>query len=90
MACCGQRRRQAAAFPNAHAPTADAAVTARHRPAPATVAYFLYAGPTALTVHGAITGRRYRFPRAGAIVAVDQRDASALHAVPNLRQTASP
>ena len=89
MACCGQRRRQAAtAFPDAQ--NADPGVTTLLRVAPATVAYFRYAGPTALTVQGAITGRRYRFPRNGAVVAVDHRDASAMHAVPNLRATASP
>ena len=47
---------------------------------------FEYAGTTALTAVGAITGRRYRFDRPGAIVDVDLRDASSLAGVPQLRR----
>jgi hypothetical protein len=47
---------------------------------------FEYAGATALTAVGAITGRRYRFDRPGAAVDVDLRDAPSLGGVPHLRR----
>jgi len=46
---------------------------------------FEYAGATALTTQGPVSGRLYRFARPGARVAVDRRDARALAMVPNLR-----
>jgi hypothetical protein len=46
---------------------------------------FEYVGPTALTVFGPASGRRYRFGGPGATLAVDPRDHAALHAVPQLR-----
>jgi hypothetical protein len=39
-----------------------------------------------LTAVGPVTGRRYRFERPRARVAVDSRDAAAMAAVPSLRQ----
>jgi hypothetical protein len=47
---------------------------------------FEYAGPAALSVRGAITGRPYRFRSAGDRQAVDLRDAPAFRAIPGLRQ----
>lgn len=47
---------------------------------------FEYFGFTGMTVVGPITGRVYRFDRAGAVVAVDTRDAPSFVAVPNLRR----
>jgi hypothetical protein len=46
---------------------------------------FEYIGATALTATGAITGRRYRFDRSGAVTEVDARDAPSLAGVPQLR-----
>jgi hypothetical protein len=48
-------------------------------------ALFEYVGPTALTVFGPASGRRYRFGGPGATLAVDPRDHAALHTVPQLR-----
>jgi hypothetical protein len=49
-------------------------------------AYFRYHGSTALTAIGPVSGRRYRFSSAGAVVAVDGRDAPSLAGVPHLRR----
>jgi hypothetical protein len=53
---------------------------------PAAPLLFEYVGPTAMTVIGPATGRRYRFDRHGATVSVDPRDAPALGVVRNLRK----
>ena len=53
------------------------------------VAYFEYAGNTALTVVGAVTGIRYRFGSPGRRVAVDLRDRKSLAEVPRLAQVRS-
>jgi hypothetical protein len=50
---------------------------------------FEYVGATALTVFGPSSGRRYRFERPGAQVAVDPLDLAALRTVPQLRHRAS-
>jgi len=47
---------------------------------------FEYAGPAALSVRGAITGRPYRFRSAGDRQAVDFRDAPAFKAIPGLKR----
>ncbi len=47
---------------------------------------FEYCGATGLTAVGPVTGKRYRFERPRARVAVDSRDATAVAAVPHLRQ----
>lgn len=46
---------------------------------------FKYVGHTALTVTGPVTGRRYRFERPGALLAVDRRDHGALAVLSQLR-----
>jgi hypothetical protein len=45
-----------------------------------------YVGRTAMTVIGPMTGRRYRFDRPGARLAVDARDHASLTRIANLRQ----
>lgn len=52
--------------------------------------YFEYVGKTGLTVVGPVTGRRYRFERPGALLAVDERDSSSMAGVPNLRRASRP
>jgi hypothetical protein len=47
---------------------------------------FEYVGRTALTVHGTVSRRVYRFERTGARVDVDSRDVVSLSAVPLLRR----
>ena len=60
--------------------------TSKPAPARARGMTFEYAGATALTVFGPLTGVRYRFDHPGARVTVDERDAAAMAAVPNLKQ----
>jgi hypothetical protein len=52
--------------------------------------FFKYVGPTAMTVVGPVTGRRYVLPGPGATAAVDPRDAPAVAAVPHLVRVAHP
>ncbi len=52
--------------------------------------YFRYIGRTGLTVVGGVSGKRYRFDQAGAIVAVDPSDRPSLASVPKLIQVARP
>jgi hypothetical protein len=61
-----------------------AAVPARRPEGVATVP-LQYVGPTALTVFGGVTGTRYRFPNAGAVLRVDPRDLPSMGAIPYLR-----
>lgn len=90
MSCCGKKRTQYyhSGRPSlAPEPAADGLRRARHvQPATVIPVLFEYVGKTALTALGRVTGRRYRFSRPGARVAVDRRDAPSLAAVPNLRQ----
>lgn len=51
---------------------------------------FRYTGYTSLTVRGPVTGRTYHFASAGAVLAVDPRDAPSLAAVPQLLPAFSP
>jgi hypothetical protein len=46
-------------------------------------------GKTGLTVMGPVTGRRYRFPSPGSLLAVDERDGPAMIGVPNLRRASA-
>ncbi len=50
-----------------------------------TATWLEYVGRTALVLTGPFTGRRYRFVRPGARLAVDVRDRHALLAVPVLK-----
>jgi hypothetical protein len=47
---------------------------------------FEYAGKTALTVRGNISGKNYRFSAPGDVQLIDYRDASSLMAVPVLKK----
>ncbi|MET0341718.1 MAG: hypothetical protein ABW252_12005 [Polyangiales bacterium] len=51
---------------------------------------FAYVGATALTVVGPISGRRYRFERPFAQLAVDPRDRPGLARLPMLRAVPPP
>lgn len=51
--------------------------------------HFKYTGQTALTAVGKITGKHYRFERAGDTQTVDFRDAYALSAIPVLKRVDS-
>ncbi len=85
MACCGKMRSQfRAAAPRR--PLSVGRTTVASPPDARPLAYFEYFGPTGLTAIGPVTGRRYRFEGRGARVAIDQRDASGMLAVPNLRR----
>ena len=79
MSCCGSKRMAPAA--TAAPPASSSEGVAQSAPA------FQYAGYTALTVRGPITGRIYHFATAGAVQVVDPRDAPSLAAVPHLRRT---
>jgi hypothetical protein len=91
MGCCGGRRRQAAesgripgvAARPAMGTDAGAARRSSH-------AHFVYQGRTGLTVVGPASGRTYRFPGPGAVVAVEPADRRALAAIPQLRQVGRP
>ncbi len=84
MGCCGGRRVVDPALPARLQRRLGAG--AGRPPALRELAAFRYGGKTALTVRGGVTGRRYRFPRPGAVVLVDARDRPSLAPVPNLRQ----
>lgn len=77
MTCCGQARQSYTST----APVGQNAVAAAGR-AP----IFEYTGATALTVIGPATGRKYRFPRAGARLEVDARDQASVAQVPSVRR----
>ncbi len=72
--------------------TRERAGAVLHSPSPPSqsVPYFEYTGATGLTVHGPVTGRRYRFDGHGARLAVDLRDRRPLAAVPDLRPVRGP
>ena len=55
-----------------------------------TYAYFEYVGRSAMTVIGGVTGRRYRFERPGARLAVDPTDRPSLSKVPHLKLAGDP
>jgi len=50
---------------------------------------FEYTGKTGLTVFGAVTRTRYRFPNPGARALIDVRDTGSLAGVPTLRRVAT-
>ena len=91
MSCCGGRRRQ---FLSEYQQQGEADVRENQpHQSPSTNSkpiYFEYSGMTALTVEGPISRRRYRFAEPGARMAVDQRDAPSLTAVPLLKRVKPP
>jgi hypothetical protein len=94
MSCCGQQRKQLnLTKPTQRSrenPKPGSLPKARKAPKPGAYIYFKYTGATGLTVGGPVSGKRYRFERPGAIVAVDPRDRRALATVPILRQVRNP
>jgi hypothetical protein len=67
-------------------PCCGKSTTPRGRAPDATPQLLRYDGRTAMTVRGGTTGRTYRFPVAGAVVAVHPLDVASLAAVPHLRR----
>jgi hypothetical protein len=90
MSCCGSKRQQQFPLPPRPAAT-NSGISSVPTGVPGrvqqTVMFFTYEGETALTVTGRATGRRYRFPHAGARVAVDMRDVPGMRGVAVLRRT---
>ena len=76
MCNCGSKRSQLSnAGTTVHSPAiADQSSTV-----------FEYIGKTALTITGAITGRRYRFNKPGDIQSIDPRDVNSVLSVPVVR-----
>ncbi len=91
MSCCGQNRQRLRNFNSSQHLLGPAQAEKRPpRTQLPSIVYFEYVGKTGLTVIGPITGKRYRFPKPGAKIAVDGNDAPSLTTVPNLRQTHGP
>jgi hypothetical protein len=88
MSCCGRQTSNfaAPAMPHRTAPPHSAAPP----PPRFTHVYFEYAGQTGLTVTGPVSGRRYRFDRPGARLAVEPVDKPAMERVPHLRRVPGP
>jgi hypothetical protein len=82
MSCCGKKR---AAYSTA-ASVSDPGLRARSSIRTASRDYFRYMGRTPIVVHGAVTGRRYRFDAHGYVVEVDPRDRPSLEAEPQLKR----
>lgn len=85
MGCCGDKRAQLSRDRSvASAPHEDAGATlpAAHGRGPRV---FEYVGPGSLTVQGVISGRRYRFERAGDRLEVAYDDAFAMMAERDVR-----
>lgn len=87
MSCCGRSRAQFQ-IQKPHPTLSPTAMpgTVPAAPTQDAVAFLQYMGPSGLTAIGPVTGRRYRFDRPGARLAVDARDAKPLLAVQSLRQ----
>jgi hypothetical protein len=85
MPCCGQRNtsRYIGNVTSALPPSAGPPIAA---PQGQRRLLFEYAGSTALTVIGPVTGKRYRFAGPGARVEVDRHDRRSLAALSQLRQ----
>lgn len=94
MSCCGKKRVSTSAPARAAAPVASVvARTTAPSSAPAPVSApaadevpFRYVGPTAATVIGPVSGRRYRFAAPNVVLGVDARDVPAVRLVPVLQQ----
>jgi len=77
MSCCGKMRDKAVAE------GVDGQLLQRE--ARRTTAVFEYVGRGGVTALGPVSGIQYRFPKPGARVTIDARDARALSRVPVLR-----
>jgi hypothetical protein len=87
MSCCGSRRQQFWAMPQASGgrsvPVSPAGLAPVQQPGRA----FIFEGLATVMVIGSVTGRRYHFTHAGARVAVDPRDAPGLRGKPVIRRS---
>jgi hypothetical protein len=87
MSCCGSRRQQFWATPQASAAQARPSIPAGFAPAQRTGSSFIFEGLATVMVIGSVTGRRYHFAHAGARLAVDPRDAPGLRGKPVIRRS---
>lgn len=87
MSCCGSRRQQFWATPQAGSaqsmPVTSAGLAPVQRPGNS----FVFEGLATIMIVGSVTGRRYHFTHAGARVAVDPRDAPGLRGKPVIRRS---
>jgi hypothetical protein len=92
MGCCGRQTTPMMAPVNAGSLRQGprSAGSGRSQAIARTYAYFEYVGRSAMTVTGGVTGRRYRFERPGARVAVDPTDRPSLSKVPHLKLAGGP
>lgn len=81
MPCCGSKRQLLSQTLNPPKSKSLSQPVGRHFEVT-----FEYVGNTALTAVGPVSGRHYRFERAGARVTVDPRDRPGLATIPHLRQ----
>lgn len=93
MSCCGKQRQQFYSEqpgPNRNnfhtTPGNQERLAGQPFSSRQTVVCFEYTGRTAMTVAGAVTGKRYYFDRSGSKVLVDPRDSPSVKLVPNLKQ----
>ncbi len=86
--CCGKSRVQYRGTMTSLPPPRHAPPVAGPQPPMARTPSmtFEYVGQTGLTVRGPVTGRQYRFDRAGSRVGVDPRDRPSIAAIPVLRE----
>ncbi len=87
MSCCGQNRQRLSNLDSRRKMLGPS--PAQKRTSLRSLVYFEYVGKTGLTVIGPTTGKRYRFPKPGAKIAVDSNDAALLTTIPRLMQTHS-
>ena len=87
MSCCGSRRQQFWRTPQASAARSTPATAAGLAPMQQPGRAFIFEGLATIMIIGSVTGRRYHFPRAGARVAVDPRDAPGLRGKPVIRRS---
>lgn len=85
MSCCGKTPDPSHAFASRPTPALGFGASL-----PRFEVRFAYVGPTALTVVGPISGRRYRFDRPFAQLAVDPRDRPGLARLSMLRAVPPP
>lgn len=85
MRCCGKKRALAVAgLQNTDRPGGGSGTPILAPPLRSVA--FRYEGSSALTVVGPISRARYRFGFPGAVMEIDERDAAAVSAVPNVRR----
>ncbi len=82
MSCCGQKRNENRQQEQHQA----AGPVYNYTPKMGEDVQFEYTGKTALTVNGAITGKRYRFEHTGSKLVIDYRDAAGMTGIPVLRK----